>query len=218
MPTTEGGMNTKLNLTHAIDGFAGNEHAIPALPLYKDVVQLFGQSEIGYTPTLVVSPHPYAIQYFYNTRDPLNDPKLNRFTPPQFLEDRLRRWDVGAHESEYDFPLVAQSVAKIFRAGGNIGAGDHGNLQGIGYHWELELLASGGLTPPEVLRIATIGSAEIIGRHTELGSLEPGKYADLIVFDKNPLTNIRHTESIEYVMKNGRLYNDENLKQVWPVQ
>jgi imidazolonepropionase-like amidohydrolase len=102
------------------------------------------------------------------------------------------------------------------RAGGRIGVGSHGQFQGLGYHWELQALASGGLTPYELLQAATIQSADIIGRSNEIGSLEPGKFADLLILERNPLEDIRNTLSLRQVMKNGRLYDADTLNEVWP--
>ncbi|MGH9814390.1 MAG: amidohydrolase family protein, partial [Candidatus Acidiferrales bacterium] len=96
--------------------------------------------------------------------------------------------------------------------------GSHGQLQGLGYHWELWSLAEGGLTPLEALRAATLHGAEIIGYAQDLGSLEPGKLADLIVLDRNPLEDIHNTNSVRYTMINGELFEAETLKQVWPVE
>jgi imidazolonepropionase-like amidohydrolase/Tol biopolymer transport system component len=214
MPTTEGGVDTKLDLTHAIDGFAGNEHSLPLVPLYKDIVELYTQTGIGYTPALLVNyGGPSAEEYFYSRQNPLTDPKLNRFTPPQFLADRARRRGAWIHDEEFVFDRLAASAAKIFRAGGRIGVGSHGQLQGLGYHWEMQAMAAGGLTAHETLQIATRTSAEIIGRDAQIGTLEAGKYADLLVFGTNPLQDIRNTSSIECVMKNGRFYDADDLQQ-----
>jgi len=119
---------------------------------------------------------------------------------------------------EYSFPAVAAGAAKIQRAGGLVGVGSHGQLPGLGYHYELQAMAMGGMTPREVLRAATIDSAKTIGRDAEFGSLEPGKYADLLILAKYPLADIRNTLSLEYVMKNGRLYEAATLNEVWPRQ
>ncbi|MBA3297915.1 MAG: amidohydrolase family protein, partial [Acidobacteria bacterium] len=91
-------------------------------------------------------------------------------------------------------------------------------LQGLGYHWEMWGLAMGGMTPREVLKAATIDGARIIGFDQDLGSLEVGKLADLVVLDRNPLADIRHTNTVRYVMKNGELYEGETLEQIWPAQ
>ena len=92
MPTTEGGLDLKLNLTHAIDGYSGNEHSLPIVPLYKDVVQLYAKSGIAYTPTLLVAyGGPWAENYFYETTEVTNDAKLKHFVPENILENRTQR-------------------------------------------------------------------------------------------------------------------------------
>jgi imidazolonepropionase-like amidohydrolase len=99
-----------------------------------------------------------------------------------------------------------------------VGVGSHGQLQGLGYHWELWAMGSGGASPHDILRAATILGAEAIGFGKDLGSIEPGKLADLLVFDADPLADLRHSVGIRYVMKNGRLYEGETLDEVWPRQ
>jgi Tol biopolymer transport system component len=219
MPTTEGGRDMKLDITHAIDGMHGNEHTLPVFPLHKDVVELFAKTKTAYTPTLLVNYGGIiAEEYFYETTEVHDDKKLNRFYPHNVLDDLTRRRRVWARKDEFVFPLAAEAAAKIQRAGGLIGVGGHGQLQGLGYHWEMWGLAMGGMTPREVLKAATIDGAKIIGFEQDLGSIEAGKLADLVVLDRNPLTDIRNTNSVRYVMKNGELYDGETLDQIWPVE
>lgn len=218
MPTTEGSLDLKLDFTHAVDGFAGNEHALPIVPLYKDMVEVFAKSGITYTPTLLVAyGGPWAENYFYETTEVWNDAKLRRFLPTNVLEAKAKRRPWFA-EDEHVFKKLAAEALKIVRAGGRVGVGGHGQLQGIQVHWEIWALAMGGFTPMEALRAATIHGAEAIGYAQDLGSLEPGKLADLIVLDRNPLDNIRHTTSIRYVVKNGDLYDGETLDRIAPVK
>jgi len=218
-PTLEGGLDYKKNLTEAIDGYAGTEHSYPIAPLFRDNVQLIAESGITYTPTLLVLyGGPWAENYWFQRHDITADAKLNRFTPrSEILRMGLRRpgwW----HESQYSHPLIAAQANKILQAGGKVGIGIHGQLQGLGYHWEMWTLASGGTTPMDVLRAATILGANAIGHGKSLGSIEQGKLADLVVLDANPLDNIRNTNTVRFVMKNGRMYDGSTLSEVYPRQ
>ncbi|HEY6547636.1 MAG TPA: amidohydrolase family protein, partial [Vicinamibacteria bacterium] len=216
MPTTEGALDLKLDLTHVLDGFAGNEHALPIVPLFRDVTELVARSGISYTPTLLVAyGGPAAEHYFYETTEVHDDPKLRRFMPAHLLHAKSARrpW---FRKQEHVFPQLAASAAKIVRAGGRVCVGGHGQLQGIQVHWEMWALESGGLTPHEVLRAATLNGAQAIGYAQDLGSLEAGKLADLVVLDADPLADLRNTARIRYVMKNGELFDGSTLDQVWP--
>ena len=216
MPTTEGGIDLKLDLTHALDGFSGNEHSLPVVPLADDVVELFARTGISYTPTLLVTyGGPFAETYFFSTTNIHDDAKARRFIPHAVIDGKVRRtpW---FHKDEHVYPKIAASAAKVVKAGGRVCIGSHGEMQGVGYHWEMWALAEGGLTPLEVLRAATLHGAEAIGYAQDLGSLEPGKLADLVVLSKDPLADIRDTAAIRYVMKNGELFEGDTLDRVWP--
>ena len=217
MPTTEGSLDLKMNITELLDGFPGHEHNYPIYPLYKDVVQLVAQSGIAYTPTLLVQyGGPWNENYWYEHYDISADPKVRRFMPPYDVSQRAQRRPQWFRDDQYVFRQYAEQAKKIMDAGGLIALGAHGQMQGLGAHWELWSIASGGFTPLEALRIATINGAEAIGLSKELGSLEVGKLADLNVLDRNPLENIRNTVAIKYVMKNGRLYDANDLSEFWP--
>ncbi len=219
MPTTEGGLDLKLDLTHVIDGFHGNEHTLPITPLYKDVIQTFAQSGIAETPTLIVNyGGPFGENYWYENSEVHDNAKLNRFFPHLLLDERTKRRPGWFRKDEYEFPKLAAQMAKLVRAGGLVGVGSHGQLQGLGYHWEMWMLASGGMTPLEVLRCATVNGAKIIGRPEELGAIAPGKLADMVILDKNPLDDIHNTNTVHWVMKNGEIFEGDTLDQVWPEQ
>lgn len=221
MPTTEGGLDYKLNMTQLFDGYPGHEHSIPVFPLYSDVTKTVAESKMAYTPTLLVSyGGPWAENYFYTTESPLHDPKLNRFTPYNELNEKARRRVGGLGgwfaPEDHVFQKHAQGVNSIVKQGGLAGIGSHGQLQGLGYHWELWSVASGDMSNLDALRVATILGAEALGLDQELGSIEAGKLADLVIMENNPLENIRNTNTITHVVKNGRVYDGNTLDEILP--
>lgn len=220
MPTTEGGIDYKLDMTHAIDGYPGIEHNIPVYPLYEDVIRLFVESGVTYTPTLLVTfGGPQGENYWFEREDPYHNQKLSRFTPYNDLANRTRRRGAGwFHEDEYMFSKYAEFTADVVERGGRVGIGGHGQLQGLGWHWELWNVQSGGMSEHDALRAATILGAEGMGMGTDLGSLESGKLADMVVLNANPLENIRNSADIRYVIRNGRVYEGDTLNEVWPMQ
>ena len=219
MPVTEGGADTKQDITHVLDGFTSNEHSLPNANIYKDVVQLFAQSNIQYTPTLLVSfGGPLPLFQFFAKENPFRNSKLRRFFPKDLLYNNTATRLLYFREEDYHVKDLSRGVNKIMTAGGNIALGGHGDIQGIQNHWEMWLLASGGMSPHNVLKVATINGAKALGLAGDLGSIEKGKLADLIILDKNPLVDIKNSTSIIYVMKNGVLYNGETLDKVYPVK
>lgn len=216
MATTEGASDFNLNLTHAIDGMAGNEHNLPITPLREDVVKLYAGSRIGYSPTFSVLYGGFAgydNQVIAGEID--RDAKLARFVPWGIIEGKMRGriWTPPMDRAVASF---AADALRIRKAGGLIGIGSHAVIQGLGYHYEMRAYAMGGAMPHEVLRAATIDSAEVIGRKGEIGSLEAGKYADILIMGANPLERIENAAAIDKVMKNGRIYDAATLNEEWP--
>lgn len=216
MPTTEGGADLPLDMTHIIDGFAA-EHQFP-IALQHDLVELVAKSGTYYDPTFIIGyGGPPSENYYFETTNVHDNPKVRRFIPHNVIDARTTRL-TWYRKEEYAYPDLAKSAAQIIDAGGRVCVGGHGEFQGLSFHWELWSLQSGGMSNLNALRAATLFGAEAIGRAQDLGSIEPGKLADLVVLDKDPLQDIRNSTSIHFVMKNGELFDGDTLDEIWPVQ
>jgi imidazolonepropionase-like amidohydrolase len=214
MVVPEGGSLLYMNETMILDGHTGIEHSLPVPKLYKDVVTLFSKSKTGYTPTLIVGYGGlFGENYWYQHTNVWENERLLAFTPRTIVDARSRR-RLMTSDDDFNHVFIGRGVKQILDAGGSVQLGAHGQLQGMGAHWELWMLQESGMTNLEAIRCATLNGAKYLGLDGELGSLEKGKLADLIVLDRNPLENIRNTESVGMVMVNGRLYESKTLNEI----
>ncbi|MDQ3048300.1 MAG: amidohydrolase family protein, partial [Bacteroidota bacterium] len=216
MVVPEGGSTFFHNMSEIIDGHTGIEHNIPIADLSNDVIKLWSASKTGYTPTLIVV---YGAingeDYWYQKTNVWENKRLLNFCPRSVIDSRSRhRKIIPEEEYEAGWIQVSKSCKKLSDAGVKVNLGSHGQIQGIGAHWELWMLQMGGMSNLQALRCATMNGADYIGMADQIGSLEKGKLADLIVMEKNPLENIRNTEFIKYVMANGRLFDAETMNQI----
>ncbi len=213
----EGGGDIWQNLSMVIDGHSSVEHALPVAPMYDDVTQLWKRSDTTWVPTLLVAyGGPFGeLEGFTNERV-YDDPKLSKWTPPWVLIGRAYRLDpVITDPGEYHHHLVAQEAARLARAGVRIALGAHGQLQGLGPHWELEALGGpGAMTPDEALHAATINGATHLGLAQDLGSITVGKIADLFIVDGDPEKDLKEARKVVYVMKDGRLWDAGTMQEL----
>jgi Tol biopolymer transport system component len=216
-------------VTMILDGHTNLEHNLPLANYYDDLVQLMALAKAHNTPTLVVCfGELFGENYLYQTTEAWRDPKVSTYvqetlsgysplgTPygaPPYVRGMTT---IHVADEIYDigFRAVARSTKKLNDAGVVINAGSHGQIPGLAMHWEMALLAEGGMANIHILRAATLSVAKTLGVDAQIGSLEEGKLADLIVLDENPLENIRHSETVRYTMINGRMYDSTTMDEV----
>jgi imidazolonepropionase-like amidohydrolase len=211
----EGGSTFNYNMTHIMDGHTGVEHNVPVVPYYSDVINFWKNSKTANTPTLIVAYGGMnGENYWYQKTNVWEKTRLLNFTPRSVIDERSRhRVAIPDEEYENGHILVSKACKSLSDNGVKINLGAHGQLQGLGAHWELWMLQQGGMTNHEALKSATINGAEYLGMEQSIGSLEKGKLADLVVMDKNPLENIQNSETIKYTMVNGVLYDAETMDE-----
>ncbi len=215
MVVPEGGSTLFFNLTHVIDGHTTVEHNIPVANVYDDIVGLWSATKVAYTPTHIVEYGGLNAEYYwYEHQDVWKNERLMTFTPRDVVDPRSRRRQKAAGDEDYDQFNVARHVNELNQAGVLTNVGAHGQINGLGMHWEMWTFAQGGLSPLNVIKSATINPAKSLGLDGDLGSIEQGKLADLVVLDGNPLRNIRETENVDLVMVNGRLFDARTMNQV----
>ena len=217
MVVPEGGSLFQHNMSMIVDGHTTIEHSIPLAHLYDDVHQLWRQTGVAYNPTLVVAyGGSYGENYWYQESEVWNHPILTQYVPRRILDSRARR-PVTLPDNEWNHISVAREATRLSEQGVSVSIGAHGQREGLAAHWELWSLAQGGMEPIDVIRAGTLNGARSLGLDRDIGSLEVGKLADMVVLDQNPLENIRNTTAIAFTIANGRVY-DTGMNEVAPRQ
>ncbi|AAN53104.2 PD40 domain-containing protein [Shewanella oneidensis MR-1] len=214
MVVPEGGSLLQHNLTMVADGHTTVEHSLPVASIYNDIKQFWGQTKVGYTPTLVVAYGGISGEnYWYDKTDVWAHPRLSMYVPSDILQARsMRRPHVP--ESHYNHFNVAKVANEFNKLGIHPNIGAHGQREGLAAHWEMWMFAQGGMSNMDVLKTATINPATTFGLDHQLGSIKTGKLADLIVIDGDPLADIRVTDRVTYTMVNGKLFDAESMNQL----
>ena len=214
MVVPEGGSLMQHNLTMIVDGHTTIEHALPAAKVYDDIKQLWQASGTAYTPTLNVAYGGiWGENYWYDKTEVWKHPRLSRYVPMDQLAPRSMRRPT-APEHHYNHFNVVKTANELKDVGVVANIGAHGQREGLGAHWEIWMFAQGGMTPLEALRTATLNPAKTFGMDHQLGSIEVGKLADLIVINGDPLSDIRVTDQVVYTMVNGRLFDAETMHEI----
>src|SRR5690606_33083248 len=174
-----------MDMALVADGNSTIEHNVPVDVMYEDVLQFFSQSQSNYTPTLVVTYGGLAGDpYWRQATNVFENPLLVHTPPRQLLAATARR--VKAPEWAFVDDNNAREAAKLADRGVKVAIGAHGQQAGVAAHWELWSFVRGGMTPVEALRAGTIVAAQSLGMAQDIGSIEVGKLADLVVLSADP--------------------------------
>ncbi|WP_162199249.1 amidohydrolase family protein [Aurantiacibacter gangjinensis] len=214
MVVAEGGSLFGMDMNLVADGNSTLEHNLPVEYMYEDVLQFFEQANTNYTPTIGVGYGGLAGDpYWRQETDVFAQPLLQAHTPPAILRSANSR-RTTAPENNFVDDDIARESRRLAQRGVEVAAGGHGQQSGIDMHWEIWSFARGGMSPVEALATGTISAARSLGMDSEIGSLEVGKLADLVILTGNPLDNIRNTETVETIVLGGRAYDATTMNEI----
>jgi Tol biopolymer transport system component/imidazolonepropionase-like amidohydrolase len=185
---------------------------------YDDVIKLISLSGANITPTLCLRTGFYRMAKEYD--ELLDDARIRKFISPDVMIVQLQqaaRYDsTKTARSDQNYKLLLKTIKSVVDAGGKVTAGTDAPfaLLGTSLHSELWILVEAGLTPYQALRAGSLNAARAIGVEKDLGSIEVGKLADLVIVEGNPLERIQDAMKVKKVVKNGVVFDVEQwLKQ-----
>lgn len=206
IPVAGHGLNHEEIVKSVVLGYVGLEHC--PMSLNEDVKLMLAAAGTRCDPTrAILGGHSGLLR-----REPklLDDPKLHAFFSESFIRaSRGGGFAMGGGRL-VDLPGAHRAGVKLHAGTDSLMTG---TFFGQSLHWELEHLVETGLKPLEVLRMATVEAATAVGADGQLGTLEAGKLADILLLDANPLDKIRNTQTIWRVVKGGKVYDPKELRK-----
>lgn len=214
MVVPEGGGKFQQNITMLVDGHTGLEHSLPIATGYNDLTTLWAAAKFDYTPTFIVSYGGLmGEEYWYDRTEVWKNPRLMRYTPHFVVDGRSIRRPT-APDNQYNHFEVAKYAKKLSDNGVSVQIGAHGQREGLASHWELWIMQQGGFTPWQAIRGGTIDGARHLGMDKWIGSIEPGKLADMVIIDGDVLKDIRRSEYVQYTVINGRIFEAATMNEM----
>jgi imidazolonepropionase-like amidohydrolase len=197
-------------------GVDGLMHGIIDAPVDQEFVDLMKRNGASYVPTMGLFHDIGETAAWARRQAPLWDKaglqpaRLYEFFASPAGEKQFQSTFTNLRFTTDHLPIQRANVKTVFDAGLPVvlgtDTGFFGVLLGVATHLELELLVDAGLKPEDALRAATLNAARMIGREKDLGTIEAGKLADLVILDANPLADIRNTTRISRTIKGGVVY------------
>jgi len=206
-------------MTSIVDGYSGGEHSYLPIPFFRDVEEMMRQSGYVWTPNIVISSGSVSSDHLppaTSNPESHNNPRNQGSNSNDAALDGYGR----RLQQEYRLPVhrasrVANQAGSASEVGISVGVSGH-SMPGAGLHAEMWHLSKAGMPIPDVLRAATTGNAEKLGLDQYLGSLEPGKIADILVLEGDPSADIENAKAVKLTIQGGRIFDAAKKVEILP--